>query len=60
MAKRKVKNKKSSKKYSKYKLEGNKVVRGKSCPKCGVPTFLADHKDRLYCGTCHYVEYKKK
>ncbi|QQG38865.1 MAG: 30S ribosomal protein S27ae [Candidatus Woesearchaeota archaeon] len=60
MAKKKVKNKKPSKKYSKYKIEGSKVIRSKTCPKCPPGTFLGDHKDRLYCGQCHYTEYKRK
>lgn len=56
MAKKpKPKNKASSKKYSKY--EGGKA-KGKTCPKCGAGTFLAEHKDRLYCGKCHYMEKK--
>ena len=57
--KKKAKNKKPSKKYTKYKLESNKLVRAKSCPKCGEGVFLAEHKDRYYCGKCHYVEIKK-
>ena len=60
MAKKKVKNKKVSAKYKKYKIEGNKVTRGKTCPKCGPDTFLGIHKDRVYCGKCHYVEMLKK
>jgi len=28
------------------------------CPKCGPGVMLADHKDRLYCGKCHYMEKK--
>ncbi len=60
MAKKQVKNKIHSKKYEKYTISGDKIERKKSCPKCGVGIFLADHKDRLYCGKCHYVEFKKK
>ncbi|MBS3134517.1 30S ribosomal protein S27ae [Candidatus Woesearchaeota archaeon] len=60
MPKKKVKNKKPSAKWKKYKIDNNTVVRKKSCPKCGLDSFLADHKDRLYCGKCHYVEYKGK
>jgi len=60
VAKRKVKNKKSSEAYKKYKLEGDKLVRAKSCPRCGQGYFLADMKDRWFCGKCHYVEMKKK
>ena len=41
-----------------YKIEGDKIVRNKKiCPKCG--SFLADHKDRLYCGKCHFTQFKK-
>jgi len=59
MTKKKVKNKVPSKKWEKYKLEGDKLVKSKMCPRCK-GNFLADHKDRLYCGSCHYVEIKKK
>ncbi|MBS3143680.1 30S ribosomal protein S27ae [Candidatus Woesearchaeota archaeon] len=57
--KKKAKNKTPSKRYSKYKVEEGKLVRAKSCPKCGAGTFLANHKNRYYCGKCHYVEIKK-
>ena len=60
MAKKKVKNKKPSEKWKKYKIQDNKVVRSRSCPKCGPGNFLAEHKDRFYCGKCHYVEMKRK
>jgi len=60
MAKKKVKNKKPSKKYSKYRIEGNKLIRGKTCPKCGASYFLAEHKNRLYCGQCHYTQFETK
>jgi len=43
-----------------YKAEGSKLVRkNKSCPKCGEGTFMAQHKDRLVCGACHYMEKSK-
>ncbi|MFA5175965.1 MAG: 30S ribosomal protein S27ae [Candidatus Nanoarchaeia archaeon] len=59
MAKKKVKNKKPSQKWKKYKIENNKIVsRGKTCPKCN--SFLGTHKDRLHCGSCGYVEIIKK
>jgi len=55
------KNKPTSKKYLHYKVEGDKVVRGKkSCPRCGPGTFLAAHKERVYCGNCHYAEFEGK
>jgi len=60
MPKKKRKNKTTSKRWKKYSVEGDKISRkGKSCPKCGAGTFLAEHKDRLYCGSCKYVEVKK-
>lgn len=59
MAKKKVKNKEASQKYKKYKISGGKVERAKSCPKCGAGVFMAEHKDRLTCGSCHYTEFKK-
>ena len=60
MAKKKVKNKKPSQKWTKYKLEGNKVTKAKCCPKCGSGVFMAVHKDRTTCGTCGYTEFSKK
>lgn len=54
------KNKPTSKKYSKYKIEGGKIVREKTCPRCGLGVFLAKTKDRLYCGRCHYTEFIQK
>ncbi|MGV8162738.1 MAG: 30S ribosomal protein S27ae [Candidatus Nanoarchaeia archaeon] len=32
--------------------------KNKSCPKCGAGVFLADHKDRITCGKCGYMEKK--
>ncbi len=60
MAKRKIKNKTPSKKSSKYKLAGDKLTKGKSCPKCGPGVFLGEHKDRSTCGSCGYTEFKRK
>jgi small subunit ribosomal protein S27Ae len=57
--KKKAKNKTPSKRYSKYKVEGDKLMRAKTCPKCGAGIFLAEHKDRQYCGKCGYVQIKK-
>lgn len=37
-----------------------KLTNKKSCPRCGEGTYLAKHKDRLYCGKCHYTEFFKK
>ncbi len=44
-----------------YKIEGGKVIRQrKSCPRCGDGTFLANHKNREYCGRCGYTIFGKK
>ena len=60
MPKKKVKNKKPSKKYSKYKISGDKIERQPNCPRCGPGTFLAQHKDRQTCGTCGYTVFTSK
>lgn len=54
------KNKPTSKKYTHYKVSGDKVVRDKYCPRCGMGTFLAVAKDRVFCGKCKYTEFTKK
>jgi len=44
-----------------YTVSGNSVKRNKkSCPKCGEGYFLAEHKDRLTCGKCSYMEKTRK
>ena len=49
------------KKRELYKVEDNKIIRlRRTCPKCGDGVFLAEHKDRLSCGTCGYTEFKSK
>ncbi len=58
--KKERKNKNPSKKWSKYASKDGKLDRKRSCPKCGPGVFLGDYKDRVYCGSCHYVEYNKK
>lgn len=60
MAKREVKNKAPSKKYAHYEISGNSVKRKATCPKCGPGVFLANHKDRVVCGSCGYMEKNKK
>ena len=52
---KKPKNKAPSKRYTKYKPK-----KAPTCPKCGPAIFLAQHKDRQYCGKCHYMEKKSK
>ncbi len=45
-------------KASAYKVEGTKISKiKKECPRCGAGTFMAHHKDRSYCGRCHYTEF---
>ena len=58
--KKKHRNKPTSKKYKFYKIEGNEIKRAAHCPRCGPGIFLANTDDRLYCGKCHYTEFKKK
>ncbi len=44
-----------------YVITGTSITRkNKSCPKCGQGFFMAMHKDRTYCGRCHYTEFVKK
>ncbi|RAH15344.1 MAG: 30S ribosomal protein S27ae [Methanobacteriota archaeon] len=46
-----------SKKYEKYSIEGDKLVRKNlfcPMPGCGPGVFLARHKDRMTCGKCGY------
>jgi small subunit ribosomal protein S27Ae len=54
------KNKPTSKKYSKYKIEGNKITRQRFCPRCGPGVFLMNSQGRMYCGKCHYTEFEGK
>ena len=57
----KIEKKKTSKRYENYEVSSGSVKRKNVfCPKCGAGVFLANHKDRLYCGKCGYVEMKKK
>ena len=60
MAKKKIKNKRPSTVWKKYKVEGSSIKRERCCPKCGTGYFLADMKNRFYCGHCKYVEMKPK
>ena len=59
-AKRKKRNRPTSKKYKFYTVDGNTIAKGKSCPRCGPGIFLADAKNRIYCGRCHYTEFRGK
>ncbi len=51
--------KKTQKKWEKYEISGDTLRRkNKTCPKCGPGIFLAEHKDRVACGKCGYMEKK--
>jgi small subunit ribosomal protein S27Ae len=54
------KNKPTSKKYTKYKIENDIIKREKTCPRCGPGVFLMNAKNRIYCGKCHYSEFTAK
>jgi len=57
MAKTQKKPKKTSKTQDNYEVSGADLKRkNKFCPKCGSGVFLAQHKNRLSCGKCHYME----
>ncbi len=54
-----AKPKKVSQKWKKYEITGDTLKRkNKTCPKCGPGVFLAEHKDRVACGNCGYMEKK--
>jgi len=56
-----VKKGKSMQRWKIYTVSNDKMERkNKFCPKCGPESFLANHKDRLTCGKCKYVEFKKR
>jgi small subunit ribosomal protein S27Ae len=59
MPKEKKENRPVSKKYSKYKIDGDTVIRDKYCPRCGPGIFLMKTSTRNYCGRCHYTEFLK-
>lgn len=55
--KKKRRNKPTSQKWKKYKIQGDTIVREANCPRCGPGVFLMKAKDRIYCGKCHYTEF---
>jgi len=59
-SKRKPVNQPTSKKYKFYKIDGDTVVRGRNCPRCGPGIFLMKADNRFYCGKCHYTEFSAK
>ncbi|MDD5191984.1 MAG: 30S ribosomal protein S27ae [Candidatus Nanoarchaeia archaeon] len=60
LTKRKAKNRPTSKKYTKYKIDGDKITRERNCPRCGAGVFLMKTDNRVYCGKCHYTEFISK
>jgi small subunit ribosomal protein S27Ae len=54
------KNQPTSRKYKKYRIEGNKITSERACPRCGPGIFLMQAKDRVYCGKCHYSEFESR
>ena len=42
-----------------YKSYDGAKTKNTFCPKCGVGTFMSNHKDRAHCGKCGYTEFKK-
>jgi ubiquitin-small subunit ribosomal protein S27Ae len=58
--KKEHKNKPTSKKYTKYKIEGDKITHEQFCPRCGPGVFLMQAQNRKYCGKCHYSEFAGK
>ena len=54
------KNKPTSKKYTKYKIDGEIITKERNCPRCGPGVFLMKTQNRIYCGKCHYTEFLEK
>lgn len=52
------KNKPTSKKYTKYTINGDTLKKKNHCPRCGPGIFLMEVSNRSYCGKCHYAEFK--
>lgn len=60
MADKKPAKKKTYKLYKLFESKGGLTKKAKSCPKCGTGYLLAQHKDRIMCGKCHYTEFTGK
>ena len=59
--KKKRQNKQTSERWKKYAISGDTVTKkSRCCPRCGPGIFMAENKDRLFCGRCHYAEFKKQ
>jgi small subunit ribosomal protein S27Ae len=61
MADAKKQSKKEKKIHTLYTIKGDTVERKRRfCPKCGPGFFMAQHKDRVVCGKCGYMEKSAK
>ncbi|MFH1850029.1 MAG: 30S ribosomal protein S27ae [archaeon] len=58
MAKKQKKKKQTSAVWKNYDSSSGLKRKNKVCPKCGDGHFLANHKDRISCGKCGYMEKK--
>lgn len=59
--KKERKPRKPSERWKKYKVSSGQVERSaKFCPRCGPGIFLAEMNNRIFCGRCHYTEFKGK
>lgn len=57
----KLSRKGTSRLFKLYQAAGANLGRkNRSCPKCGSGVTMAQHKDRMTCGKCHYTEFSKK
>jgi len=50
----------SVKEYYKVSKNGKITRLKKSCPRCGLGTFMAEHSDRWACGKCGWTQFKKE
>ena len=53
------KQKKPSKPVKAHTFFDNGKLKKRTCPKCGPGVHLAEHNNRVYCGKCHYSEFKR-
>ncbi|MFH1053997.1 MAG: 30S ribosomal protein S27ae [Candidatus Woesearchaeota archaeon] len=54
-------NKSTTQSWKKYVVSGDSIkLKNKTCPKCGSSFLMAQHKDRITCGKCHYTEFSAK
>jgi len=60
MAKKTKKKSVRAKKSERYETKDGLKRKNKFCPKCGSGVFMANHKDRHFCGKCSYTEWKDK